>query len=104
MSKIYLIRGQKVMLDRDLAVLYEVKSIRLHEKVKRNLQRFPESFMCRLTEILKEVNSYRVFLDHYINAITVYTKFFTPSFENTIFLSTINVTESFSNPSSNIIE
>ena len=50
MSKIYLIRGQKVMLDRDLAELYEVKAIRLREQVKRNQQRFPESFIFRLTD------------------------------------------------------
>jgi hypothetical protein len=49
-SKIYLIRGMKVMLDRDLAELYEVKPIRLREQVKRNLQRFPANFMFRLTE------------------------------------------------------
>ena len=50
MQKIYLIRGQKVMLDRDLAELYGVKSIRLREQVKRNVKRFPEKFMLQLTE------------------------------------------------------
>lgn len=49
-SKIYLIRGQKVMLDRDLAELYDVKNIRLREQAKRNSQKFPEHFMFRLTE------------------------------------------------------
>ena len=49
-SKIYLIRGVKVMLDRDLAELYGVKSIRLREQVKRNIDRFPDNFMFRLTE------------------------------------------------------
>ena len=49
-GKIYLARGIKVMLDKDLAELYEVKAIRLREQVKRNLQRFPDSFMFRLTE------------------------------------------------------
>lgn len=53
MNKIYLIRNQKVMLDRDLAELYGVKSIRLREQVKRNHERFPENFMFQLTE--KEV-------------------------------------------------
>jgi len=48
-SKIYLIRGKKVMLDRDLAELYEVKALRLREQVKRNIERFPENFMFRLT-------------------------------------------------------
>ena len=40
-SKILLIRGQKVMLDRDLAVLYGVETRRLGEQVKRNIERFP---------------------------------------------------------------
>lgn len=44
-SKIYLIRKQKVMLDRDLATLYGVKPIRLREQVKRNAERFPANFM-----------------------------------------------------------
>jgi len=49
-SKIYLIRDQKVMVDRDLAELYDVKNIRLREQVKRNIEKFPEHFMFRLTE------------------------------------------------------
>lgn len=47
---IYLIRGQRVMLDADLAELYEVMTKRLNEQVKRNLERFPEDFMFQLTE------------------------------------------------------
>ena len=43
-NKIYYIRDQKVMLDRDLAVLYGVKAIRLHEQVKRNIDRVPIKF------------------------------------------------------------
>lgn len=50
MSKIYLIRGHKVMLDRDLAKLYEVETRRLKEQVRRNLSRFPERFMFELTK------------------------------------------------------
>jgi hypothetical protein len=50
MDKIYLIRGQKVMLDRDLAELYSVETKRLKEAVKRNLFRFPEDFMFELTD------------------------------------------------------
>lgn len=50
LSKIYLLRNQKVMLDRDLAELYGVKPIRLREQVKRNRDRFPENFMFQLTE------------------------------------------------------
>jgi len=47
--KIYLIRGKKVMLDRDLAKLYGVPTRRLKEQVKRNMKRFPEDFMFELT-------------------------------------------------------
>jgi hypothetical protein len=50
MSKIYLLRNEKVMLDRDLAVLYGVKGIRLREQVKRNISKFPGHFMFQLTE------------------------------------------------------
>ncbi|MBL7746193.1 MAG: ORF6N domain-containing protein [Chitinophagaceae bacterium] len=49
MNKIYFIRGQKVMLDEDLAELYQVDTKRLNEQVKRNGERFPEDFMFRLT-------------------------------------------------------
>lgn len=50
MSKIYLIRGRKVMLDRDLAVLYDVETKRLKEAIRRNISRFPEDFMFALTQ------------------------------------------------------
>ena len=49
-SKIYLIRDRKVMLDEDLAELYNVETRRLNEQVKRNIDRFPEDFMFRLTK------------------------------------------------------
>lgn len=55
--KIYLIRGQKVMLDSDLAELYEVKTKVLLQAVKRNIQRFPDDFMFQLTN--QEVSSLR---------------------------------------------
>ncbi len=48
-SKIFLIRGKKVMLDRDLAVLYGVTTGNLNRAVRRNLDRFPEDFMFQLT-------------------------------------------------------
>ncbi len=48
-KKIFLIRGKKVMLDRDLADLYGVSAKRLNEQVKRNLDRFPDDFMFKLT-------------------------------------------------------
>ena len=50
-NKIYFIRNQKVMLDRDLAELYSVETKRINEQVKRNLSRFPEDFMFQLNEI-----------------------------------------------------
>jgi phage regulator Rha-like protein len=49
-SKIYLIRGIKVMLDRDLAELYGVETKRLKEQVRRNIERFPQDFMFELTK------------------------------------------------------
>ena len=49
-SKIFEIRGQKVMLDVDLAELYEVETKRLKESVKRNFTRFPPDFMFTLTQ------------------------------------------------------
>jgi ORF6N domain len=45
---IYLIRGRKVMLDRDLADLYRIETFNLNKAVKRNFDRFPEDFMFRL--------------------------------------------------------
>lgn len=46
---IHLIRGQQVILDRDLALLYGVETRRLNEQVRRNIERFPEDFMFQLT-------------------------------------------------------
>jgi len=56
-SLIHVIRGQKVMLDADLAGLYEVPTKRLNEAVRRNLDRFPEDLMFQLTA--KEADSLR---------------------------------------------
>ena len=47
---IYVIRGQRVMLDSDLAMLYEVETKVLNQAVKRNLKRFPDDFMFQLTK------------------------------------------------------
>ena len=47
---ILLVRGQKVMLDRDLAELYGVETFNLNKAVKRNAERFPEDFMFQLTK------------------------------------------------------
>ena len=49
-NMIYEIRGQKVMLDSDLARLYEIKTKNLNKAVKRNMERFPDIFMFQLTE------------------------------------------------------
>ena len=57
LGKIYLIRGSKVMLDRDLALLYGVETKRLKEAVKRNLSRFPEDFMFELSK--EELENWR---------------------------------------------
>jgi hypothetical protein len=55
--KIYTLRGKQIMLDEDLAELYQVTTKRLNEQVKRNSERFPEDFMFQLTE--KEYESLR---------------------------------------------
>jgi len=51
---IFLIRGEKVMLDRDLAELYGVETRPLNQSVRRNLERFPDDFMFELTR--EEIN------------------------------------------------
>jgi len=50
LSRIYVIRGEKVMLDRDLAELYSVQTKRLKETVKRNIDRFPKDFMFEMSD------------------------------------------------------
>ena len=49
-NMIFEIRGQKVMLDSDLASLYEVETFNLNKAVKRNIERFPDDFMFQLTK------------------------------------------------------
>lgn len=49
-SLIYVIRGKQVMLDSDLAMLYQVETKRLNESVKRNIARFPDRYCFRLTK------------------------------------------------------
>ena len=80
-SKIQEIRGQKVMLDRDLAELYQVTTGNLNKAVKRNLKRFPPDFMFQLTDeewqalrfqngIIKEEESIQnIFLMHSLNKV-----------------------------------
>jgi hypothetical protein len=55
--KIYTLRGKQIIMDEDLAELYQVTTKRLNEQVKRNSERFPEDFMFQLTE--KEYESLR---------------------------------------------
>ena len=87
-KKIYLIRGQKVMLDRDLAELYGVETRVLNQAVRRNIERFPEDFMFPLTreeimrisqivtssghaaETLKFAKSVMVFTEHGVSMLS----------------------------------
>jgi hypothetical protein len=50
MTKIFVVRGQKVMIDRDLADLYGVETRVLKQTVRRNIERFPEDFMFEMTK------------------------------------------------------
>lgn len=78
--RIYLIRGQKVMLDRDLAQLYGVETRVLNQAVKRNSERFPEDFMFHLTR--KEIKRVSQFVTSsarhetlkFSKAVTVFTE------------------------------
>ncbi|MEI7734197.1 MAG: ORF6N domain-containing protein [Ferruginibacter sp.] len=61
LNRIYFLRGQKIMLDEDLAEMYKVETRRLNEQVKRNASRFPKDFMFTITakeyENLKSQNA-----------------------------------------------
>lgn len=59
-NRIYEIRGQRVMLDKDLAALYEVPTKSLNLSVKRNIERFPEDFMFQLTKGEYEVLKFQI--------------------------------------------
>lgn len=75
-NKIHIIRNQKVMLDYDLATLYEIETKRLKEAVKRNIERFPEDFMFELTENeLKSLRSQFASLDNRRGKHTKYLPF-----------------------------
>ena len=50
MNKIYIVRGQKIMLDRDLAELYQIETKQLKRQIKRNTERFPEDFMFEMNK------------------------------------------------------
>jgi len=64
-SKIFVIRGRRVMLDRDLAQLYNVTTKRLNEQVKRNIKRFPDDFMFQLT--MREKNELVAICDRFVS-------------------------------------
>ena len=64
-SKIFLIRGKQVMVDRDLAELYGVETKVINQAVKRNLERFPEEFRFQLTE--NEMDELVTNCDRFIN-------------------------------------
>lgn len=66
-SKIYEIRGQKVMLDRDLAELYGVETRALNQAVKRNIERFPDDFMFQLTGDEFEIWKSQIVITNSIN-------------------------------------
>ena len=76
---IRVIRGQQVIIDRDLALLYGVETKRLNEQVKRNIERFPEDFMFQLSkeevEILKSQTAVEVNIRRLANARIVLSFF-----------------------------
>lgn len=75
-NKIHIIRNQKVMLDYDLAILYELETKVLKQSVKRNIERFPEDFMFELTETeYKSLRSQIVTLDNGRGKHTKYLPF-----------------------------
>jgi hypothetical protein len=61
-NRIYEIRGERILLDRDLALLYEVETRVLNQAVKRNIKRFPANFMFQLT--LEEFESIKLYMQN----------------------------------------
>lgn len=75
-SKIYEIRGKKVMLDRDLADMYGVETRALNQAVKRNIERFPEDFMFQLTDKETEDWKSQIVISNSIKNVSVtYSEF-----------------------------
>ena len=73
-SKIYEIRGQKVMLDRDLAELYQVTTGNLNKAVQRNIKRFPPDFMFQLTkEEFDELKANLIFQNGISNLLHIFS-------------------------------
>ena len=73
-NKIYEIRGQRVMLDFDLAEMYGVETRALNQAVKRNIERFPEDFMFQLTKGESEILTNQIMKSQ---EVTVNTENFT---------------------------
>lgn len=73
-NKIYLIREQKVMLDEDLAELYKVETKQLKRQVRRNMERFPEDFMFKLSKNEIEILRSQTAIKVNIQIIRVFTK------------------------------
>ena len=67
-NRIYELRGERVMLDRDLAILYEIETRVLNQSVKRNIKRFPDDFMFQLTQF--EFEQIKSQLDHNANSMS----------------------------------
>lgn len=65
-NRIYEVRGVRVMLDFDLAALYQVETRVLKQAVRRNLDRFPEDFMFRL-----DVNEYNMLISKWVSQIVI---------------------------------
>ena len=74
-TKIYEIRGQKVMLDFDLAELYEVETRALNQAVKRNIDIFPEDFMFQLSQAEWQSNSSQTVMSSRKHRGTIYLPF-----------------------------
>mgnify|MGYP003062465297 CR=1 FL=1 len=72
-NKIYEIRGQRVMLDFDLANMYQIPTKALKQAVKRNIERFPDDFMFQLTE--NEIDNLRSQIATSINIIRLFSAF-----------------------------
>jgi len=78
-QKIFLIRGHRVMIDRDLAALYGVKTKYLNQQVRRNIRRFPEQFMFVITkaerdELVAICNRFRT-MKHSISLPHIFTEY-----------------------------
>jgi len=79
-SRIYTIRGERVMLDFDLAILYEVETKVLNQAVKRNIERFPDDFMFQLTN--EEFEDLRFQIENNQNMSSQFVTTYTPNLKS----------------------